>query len=204
MPAAVTDATPVYVLPSSELDQLVGFQFHRGILACGRRPPSTALSDACAGLSKQATAVVCVDVCDPANLGSILRNAAAFGVDLVVISPHCAEAFSRRVLRVSMGAVFQLRLVETPDLARALQLLRDEQSFELLATVLDDDAEPLERAERTARMALLIGSEREGLPAKVTRLCQRRITLAMESHTDSLNAAVASGVFLYHFTRTNR
>jgi tRNA G18 (ribose-2'-O)-methylase SpoU len=72
---------------------------------------------------------------------------------------------------------------------------------ELFATVLANDAQRLETTVRAARMVLLVGNEGHGLPAEIVDLCDRRITLPMKLHTDSLNAAAATAVFLYHFTR---
>jgi len=73
--------------------------------------------------------------------------------------------------------------------------------MELVATVLDATAEPLETARRTPRMVLLIGNEGHGLSADWIAACDRRVTLPMQHGTDSLNASAASAVFLYHFTR---
>jgi tRNA G18 (ribose-2'-O)-methylase SpoU len=100
-----------------------------------------------------------------------------------------------------MGAVFKLPAVESSDLAADLAFLRDEFHVQLAATVLDEGAEVLETAARPARLALLFGNEGHGLPGELVELCQRKITVPMCRDTDSLNAAVASGVFLYHFTR---
>ena len=86
------------------VEQIVGFNFHRGILACGRRQAALASWDLLADAGRPSTLVICANVQDPTNLGSILRNCAAFGVDAVVFNRQCADPFSRRVLRVSMGA----------------------------------------------------------------------------------------------------
>jgi len=146
-------------------------------------------------------AVVCVDIQDPTNLGGILRNSAAFGADLVLLSRRCADPFSRRVLRVSMGAVLRLSVAESANLEGDLRRLRDEFGVQLVATVLQEGAESLEKASRPPRLALLFGNEGHGLPPEMTAICQRRVTVPMCSGANSLNAAVAAGVFLYHFTR---
>ena len=74
------------------------------------------------------------------------------------------------------------------------------RSFERIATVLDD-AETLEGAQRANRIAILIGNEAHGLPDEISRACERRVTIPMQRGTDSLNAAVASGIMLHHFLR---
>src|SRR5207249_4304613 len=146
--------TPIYVASRDVLMKTIGFHFHRGILACGRRKSAPSLDETLARLGPRATLVVCPDVQDPTNLGSIIRSTAAFGCDGLLLGPKCADPFSRRVLRVSMGAALHLPIIESTDLAADLQQLA-KASFELIAAVLDPAAEPLAAARRTSRMALL-------------------------------------------------
>jgi tRNA G18 (ribose-2'-O)-methylase SpoU len=147
------------------------------------------------------TVVVCPRILDPTNLGGIVRNCCAFGVDALVLGAGCADPFSRRVVRVSMGAALKLPIAECPDLRGNLTRLRDDLGFQLAATVLDERAELLEASGRQDRLALFFGSEGEGLESAWVEFCDRRITLPMQRTTDSLNVATACGVFLYHFTR---
>jgi len=190
---------PIYVVPHENVSQIVGFKFHRGILACGRRRPSPRLADLLRPEAERITAVVAVDVNDPENLGAILRTSAALGVDLLLVSPRCADPFSRRVLRTSMGSVFKLPLRISDDMAGDLAALRSEYRLELTAAVLDDHAEPLRMARRSPRFGLLVGNEGHGLPAPIVAQCDRRVTIPMASGVDSLNVAVAAGIVLYHF-----
>jgi len=137
---------------------------------------------------------------DPTNLGSVIRTAAAFGCTGLVLGSQCADPFSRRVLRVSMGAVLQLPMVESRNLAADLQSLH-QAGFTLAATVIDNAAEPLDTFQRPAKLALLLGSEGHGLTPQWLALCDRRITIPMQLGIDSLNVAAACAVFLYHCTR---
>jgi tRNA G18 (ribose-2'-O)-methylase SpoU len=201
--AQLPAATAVYVASHELMRQVVGFKFHRGILACGRCGPPLPLGDVVSDDRRPFLAVVCVDIQDPENLGGIARNCAAFGADAVVVAGRSTSPFSRRVLRVSMGAVLKLPLVQTRNLDRDLDTLRSEGRAELAAAVLDPSAASLESVERPERLALLFGNEADGLAARWTARCDRKITIPMSGGTDSLNVAVASGVFLYHFTRRN-
>ena len=191
---------PVFVAASELVDEIIGFNFHRGVLACGYRRSSPTLRSLPDRLGETALVLACVDVQDRTNLGSILRNCAAFGVAAVLLSRQCADPFARRVIRVSMGAALRLQIIESKDIADDLAELRADSGFELVATVLEG-GERLESAPTAARTALMIGSEAHGLSDKVIDLADRRVTIPMSMETDSLNAAVASGVFLYHFTR---
>src|SRR5439155_23450751 len=146
---------PIYVASRDLLQDTIGFHFHRGILACGRRRPVISVEPTLAHLNAAtSTIVICPDVQDPTNLGSVIRSAAAFGCAAVVFGSQCADPFSRRVLRVSMGAALTLPIVESHDLAADLSRLADAK-FELVAAVVDQAAEPLSTAQRGQRLALL-------------------------------------------------
>jgi tRNA G18 (ribose-2'-O)-methylase SpoU len=193
--------TRVFIVPHELMNAVVGFKFHRGVLACGRRADGVGWSEVFATARQTLTVVVAADVNDPENMGCILRNSAAFGVDLVLASSRCADPFSRRVLRTSMGTVFQLPLLISQDLAADVVRLQQEFGVEFAATTLDAAAEPLYDAARPDRFALVFGNEGHGIPAEVLASCRRAVTLPMRGGTDSLNVGVASGIFLYHFTR---
>ncbi len=198
--------TPLYVGSRQLLEATIGFNFHRGVLACGRRLPPLSLDEAlAAGLAtppKQAdssTVVVCPDLKDPTNLGSILRTSAALGVSAVALGPQCADYLSRRVVRVSMAAALQLPIVVAADIGGALARLKREFGLELVATVVDPSAEPLAKAQRSTKMALVLGGEAHGLPPDLLSLCDRRVTIPMRPGIDSLNVAVAAAIFLFQF-----
>lgn len=206
---------PTLVVPEAWIETLVGFNFHRGVLACGRRPaqPPTLeelsrsgrnllANDAGAGGVRPLTFVVCPDVQDPENLGAIVRLAAGFGATGLVLGPNSADPFSRRVQRVSMGTVYRLPIVPVDDVVASLQELRERCSVESWAAVLDAAATPLERLTRPERLALVFGSEGHGLAADVVAACDRRVTIPMRADVDSFNVAVAAGIFLYETTRT--
>ncbi len=196
LPAPIPSDVPVYVLPSGLVEQVVGFNFHRGVLACGRRLTNRPLASL-SGSAGALTLVVCVDVQDPENLGSIFRSSAAFGVDGVVLAGRCADSLLRRVLRVSMGAALSLPFAQIPDLSRAIELLRRDCAVKCWATVLDDAAARLGDLQRPDRLAILLGNEAHGLAAQWRQLCDAAVTIPMRGGTDSLNVAVAAGVFLY-------
>ena len=189
---------PLWIVPDELIDSLVGFNFHRGILAAGLRRPAIALEQL-APPGRPVTLVVCPNVQDPENLGAILRIAAAFGCDGVIVGRGGADPFSRRVLRVSMGAGLRVPVVESPDIEADLRRVGGELNVELAATVLDPLAEPLANARRQERLALLFGGEGHGLEPRIVALAHRRITIPMQGGTDSLNVAVAAGIFLHHF-----
>lgn len=195
--------TPVYVVPTRALDEVIGFHFHRGILACGQRPVSRHWTEVVRPLPQTTTLVLCPDVKDPENLGSIIRLCAAFGVQGLLLGPHSADPFSRRVLRVSMGTVFRLPVQRLP-VDDALWSAFQQHQFETIATVLDPGADPLQAQLRAPRTVLLLGSEGPGLTPEVIGACDRRWTIPMAEGIDSLNVAVSAGIFLHHLQGTGR
>lgn len=193
----VPEDVPVYVVPDGWIESLIGFNFHRGILGCARRLPSTPLAELVGPRERPVSLVVCVGIQDRENLGSILRSSLALGADAVLLGPETCDPFARRVLRVSMGAVLRTPLATSDDLPRDLSKLVEKHGMELVATVLDSSAEPLASCRVSHRFALLLGNEGNGLPPELVSRCSRKITIPMAADVDSLNVAVSAGIVLH-------
>jgi len=198
LPTNIRPDCPIYLLEHELAEQLVGYAFHTGILACGLRQPSPPIDALSATGDRFALAAVCPNVNDPENIGAIIRLCAGFGVAGLILGPGCADPFSRRVLRVSMGTAFTLPIIDSRDLHGDLVRLRDEFGFELCATVLDAAAKPLETIVPANKMGILFGNEKHGLDAQWIDLCCRKLTIPMAQGADSLNVAVAAGIFFHH------
>lgn len=197
----VPATVPIYLLPQPWISEVIGFEFHRGMLACGYRPLNPTLEQLLEPVGDSpAIVVVCPHLVDPTNLAGVIRNCCALGAAALILGPHCADAFSRRVVRVSMGTVLELPLRIADDIAVELTSLHAKFGFERAATVLDADAIPLSLARCPRRLALLFGSEGHGLEPATIRQCDWCVTLPMQRQTDSLNLATSTGVFMYHFT----
>lgn len=197
----VPAGVPIYVATRAMMSETVGFKFHRGVLACALRRPGPTADEILGGLAleSEATIVVCPEIQDPENLGTVIRSSAAFGCDAVLLGPGSADPFCRRVLRVSMGTVLQLPVAESPDLLGLVDALAERGGFERVAAVLDDAALSLQTMIRPRRLALLFGNEAVGLSDEWLRHADRLAKITMRRGTDSLNVGVAAGVFLYHF-----
>ncbi len=192
---------PIFIVPERLGTQLVGFSFHVGVMAAGRRRPSPRLDEVLPPTAAQLTVVVCPNCDNPENLGAIVRISRGFGADLILLGTGCCDPFSRRVLRVSMGTAFRQPIIESPDLAGDLKRLKSEWNFRLAASVLDPTAAPLTEARRSPRFGLLLGNEATGLGSEWIVACDQTVTIPMSGDADSLNVAVAAGIFLHHFTR---
>jgi tRNA G18 (ribose-2'-O)-methylase SpoU len=193
----------LYVARESLLQEVAGFQFNRGVLGAGRRRPALTLEELMSpkDAEDELSLVICPEVVKPENLGLIFRSASGFGMDGVVLGRGCCDSLSRRMLRVSMGAVLSMPFVESEDLVADLNRLKERWQVELLAAVLDDQAERLSQVRWPRRAGILFGSEYDGLGAEWLSLCDRRVTIPMAPGVDSLNLGVAAGIFLYEMKR---
>jgi tRNA G18 (ribose-2'-O)-methylase SpoU len=195
---------PVYVTSQELMNHILGLKFHSGVMACGRRKERRSLDDVVPKDRERLTLVICPDISNVENIGSMIRLSAGFGADAIVLGERCHDPFWRQSVRVSMGTIFTLPIVQSDDLLRDVRRLKEEWGVELVATVLDPSAESLATARRGSKLGLLFGGEAQGLEHPYINACDRRVTIPMHHGTDSLNVAVAAGIFLYHFTtKTN-
>jgi len=194
---------PLYMVDEPLLVEIVGYDFHRGVLAVGRRRERFTFGQLMDHVGRQASLrlVVCPEVANRDNLGLVFRAAAGFGVDGILLGPGSGDPLARRCLRLSMGAALRLPFARSGDLAADLTELKECWGVELVATVLDDEAEHVGEFAWPARVGLLFGHEHRGLDGEWLALCDHQVTLPMAPGTDSLNLAMAAGIFIYEMTR---
>lgn len=200
--ARASDDVPAYVLPHEQVARLTGFRLTRGLLCAMARPAPRSVEEV---VREARRVVVLEDLVDVANVGAIFRNAAALGADAIVLSPRCADPFSRRALRVSMGCVLKLpwaRAEEGRWPGETFSLLR-ELGFSCLALALRPDAVSLDEASRLCgeRRALVFGSEGPGLRRATLDACERSVIIPMARGVDSLNVAASSAVAFWQLFR---
>ena len=136
---------------------------------------------------------------DPGNVGTIIRTADAAGFDGVLFSPECADLFSPKVLRSTMGSIFRLSFSFPKSLPDALTQLKKD-GFSVLSSQLDGD--PFyERKNIGSSFVLVIGNEGNGISDEVKAVATHRLCLPMRGGAESLNAAVAAGIMMYDLTR---
>ena len=185
----------VFVGEPEQLEALTGFHLHRGALASMRRPEPL---DPSKLLRESRRIVVREDLADHTNVGAIFRSVAALGADGVLLTPGCADPLYRRAVRVSMGAVLQVPWARLPHWREAGPLIRD-SGFELAAFALRDDAEDLADFVHSVpeKLALMFGTEGEGLSRRALAAATRRVTIPMEHEVDSLNVSTAAALALW-------
>ena len=186
---------PVYVGSAAVLEQLTGYNLHRGALAAMHRPALPAVAD----LIRDARRIVILeDIVDHTNVGAIFRSVAGLGADAVLITPRCADPLYRRSVRVSMGTVLQVPWTRLPEWSEATPVLHA-AGFHLAALALSDTAISLDEfaAAGHERVALILGAEGDGLSGAALTAADTVVTIPMLHGVDSLNVASASAVALY-------
>lgn len=190
--------TNVFVVPQKQAEQLVGYNFHAGVLACGLRQPIPEQNELESQFASHGFWLFLDHLVRPDNLGTIIRLAAGFGVTGILLGPGTADPFSRRVIRVSMGHVFRVPLYEVTN-PKELFLLAQSKDVQLTAAELSGQSLPLAKAKRTAKQLLVLGNEAEGLSAEVLSQMNEIVHIPMHPDVDSLNVAQACGIMLYHY-----
>lgn len=193
-----TDA-PIYTMPAKAMEEVTGVHFHRGVLAVAERPE---LPDVGTLVASARRLLVLEAVNDHENIGALFRNAAAFGVDAVILDPTTTDPLYRRSTRVSLGHVLRIPFarVEEGGWPSALADLRG-AGFVTLALTPSPDAEPIGRvvAERPERVALVLGAEGPGLTDAAESAAGRRVRIPMAAGVDSVNVATAAAIALSAF-----
>jgi tRNA G18 (ribose-2'-O)-methylase SpoU len=202
---ALADPPLVLLAAHALLCEIAGYAVHQGCLALVERgapvSPEALLRCADAG---RGLIVGIERLADPANVGSVFRNAQAFGADAVLLAPGGAEPLFRKAVRVSMAATLEVPFARVTEWPAWLEKLRAE-GYRILACVAERDAVPLERFDRdSSRVVLLFGNEGHGLDAATVAAADAALTIPMADGADSVNVATASGIVLHHFARTAR
>lgn len=186
----------------AELGELAGYPFHRGVLGLARQPEETPraaeLLRELAG--RDGLVVVCPRLANAANAGAILRNSAALGADAVIFGEEGVSPFDRKSVRASSGALFRLP-VRVADAGQVLRGLKA-GGFRIFGADGGPQAEELPgRQVGAGPLALVIGSEDEGLGGFWSAACDELLRIPMSAGVDSLNAAAASALLLWELGR---
>lgn len=187
---------PVYGAGQEVIDAIAGFHLHRGILALGQSAEAPAPEALLQTLPERARVLLLKNIANHDNMGGLFRNAAAFGVDAVLLDAESCDPLYRKAIRVSVGAALTVPFTRLAPGDDGIDLLT-RLGFQCFAlsprgeTALSDIVPP-------KRSALIFGAEGAGLPAEtLSRATTVRIPMA--GSFDSLNVATSSGIVLHHF-----
>lgn len=189
---------PVYTGSRRLLSALTGYTLTRGVLCAMHRPEPRTISDVC---SPAARRLVVIDgVCDTTNVGAIFRTAAALGIDGILLTPTACDPLNRRVIRVSMGTAL---LIPWARLDGAITPTLHTLGYKTAAMALRHDTIMLDNPclDAEPRLALILGTEGDGLADEVITSADYTIRIPMHRHIDSLNVAAAAAIAIYRLTR---
>lgn len=190
----------VFVAEKQLLETLTGFSMYQGLLAVGKVPPAPALDDILRP-ARRPGLLVAVDALSSAeNLGTVVRNCAAFGAQALIVGETCTSPYLRRAVRSSMGAIFHLPVLESTSLVRTLEELRT-RGFRCVAAHPHAQQTSLPVTDLRHNCCLVFGSEGYGISSAVLSACDEQVAVPMSPAVDSLNVGSAAAVFLYETNR---
>lgn len=194
--APIAATVPVYLCEVDDVLAVTGFNIHRGCLALAERPEPASAEDV---LHDARLIVVLEGVTNADNIGGVFRNAAAFGADAVLLSPTCCDPLYRKAIRTSMGATLCVPFARLTEWPGSLELITS-RGFEIVALTPREPAEDLGAFvahHAPSRIALLVGTEGQGLTPEAEQAAAWRVRIAISAQVDSLNLAVAAAIALH-------
>lgn len=188
---------PCHELGGEELREKADCQFHRGAFATARRPRAVMPDEVF--LASASRLLVPVELADAGNLGTLLRSAAAFGINGVLVGANRGvDIYSRKCIRASATAIFRMPVFEVDSLEHTLERI-GEHGFIVLGASHSPSSRPLEEVRCGRKTALVLGSEGEGLPSSIERQCAELVRVPMSEELDSLNVAVSGAIFMWEW-----
>ncbi|HZL78811.1 MAG TPA: RNA methyltransferase [Candidatus Limnocylindrales bacterium] len=212
----------VFVCDKPVLAELVGFEIYQGVLAIAKIPPPLSLEKILAGSPHPRFFVAMDGLANAENVGALMRNCVAFGVQALLAGETCSSPFLRRTVRNSMGAIFKLPVLDLTSTGRAdLPVSQDAQQrvptnkqtlvetlhklrangIRCVAAHPRPDGKILSRADFSGDCCLVFGSEGHGISPAVLAACDEAVAIPMANEVDSLNVSAAAAVFLYEVNR---
>ncbi|MBI3414677.1 MAG: RNA methyltransferase [Verrucomicrobia bacterium] len=197
---ARSEIIQVFIAPKSELEKLTGFHLYQGVLAIAQIPGAISLEQVLKNFARPLLLAAVDGLTNSENLGVLVRNCAAFGVQVLLVGERTAHPYIRRAVRNSMGTLFQLPLVESTCLADTLRELR-RGGVRCVAAHPHTNQSTLTEADLKNDCCLVFGSEGLGVSLAVLAACDQAVAIPMPATVDSLNVSSAAAVFLYEAAR---
>ena len=207
----------VYLAEKKLLESLTGFSMFQGVLAVGKIPPPVSLDDILQKSPRPQLFVAVDALTNAENLGALVRNCVAFNVQALIIGETSSSPFLRRAVRNSMGAIFQLPVIEMAKLGQRHQFTAKPHTTKLTLTEClkelrgrgvrciaahpHTDKKFLSQADFSGDCCIVFGSEGDGISPAVLKTCDEAVAIPMPPAVDSMNVGAAAAVFLYEASR---
>lgn len=193
----VDDRVKVYLGEKRLLEEITGFGLHQGIMAVAKIPKTYKIQEIISDISKHYFFVALDGLTNSDNLGVIVRNCLAFNVDALIVGETCSNPFLRRAVRQSMGAIFELPVIQSKNLIDDLKVLKQSYNFKIIASDANPKLSKSIQPDFNGNNCIVFGSEGSGIRQNIIEICDERIMIPINNKVDSLNVASASAVFLY-------
>ena len=175
------------------ISQIVGYKMHQGIMALAPIPVDQPLDQL------EGSAIVLQGLANAENVGAILRSAAAFGISNIICDEACSPLYLRRTVKTSMGAIFSLNTFKSMQIVKDLGALK-KRGYKVVGADPAQENTPLREAKMKHPLLLVIGSEGDGISQEVKAVCDELVCIPIDPSIDSLNASIASSIFMYTFS----
>ncbi len=195
------DSVKKYRVSDSVYEKISNEKAPQGIFCAIKYLDNQHKSDTIYGGNFSGPLLALSSVQDPGNLGTIARSARAFGASALLLSDDSADVYSPKALRASMGALFVLPTLRTPDLAASLTALSAD-GYDTYAAALNESASPPQSLSLGEKTCFVLGNEGHGLSDTVLNACRGRIFIPMTNGCESLNVSAAAAVLMWEYYRT--
>lgn len=190
----------VFVCDKPVLAELAGFEIYQGVLAIAKIPTPQSLEQILAHSPNPHFFVAMDGLSNAENVGTLMRNCLAFGVQALIAGETCSSLYLRRTVRNSMGAAFKLPMLQSENLVQTLHKLRA-SDIRCIAAHPHTDKKVLSQADFSGDCCVVLGSEGHGISAPVLAACDEAVAIPMSNEVDSLNVSAAAAVFFYEVSR---
>lgn len=194
----------IYSADRSLIEGIIGFRFHRGIMAAGLSPDKARAAAAIKNIETPSVFVALDSVNDPQNVGLITRSAAAFGVRAMLVDSSSYDPYYRKSVRVSMGTIFSMPVYYEEDIAETLKWLKRVHKVRVIAASCDRRAISISRAKLSGKVCLVFGNEDKGVSKRILSLADGKARIPISGGVDSLNVSNAAAVFMYEVEKSQK
>ena len=192
---------PVFTASDEIIEDIIGFRFHKGIMAVGYCPKKRTVPDFLKTSKRPLFLVALSAINDPQNVGLIARNAAAFGADALIVDNSTYDPYYRKAIRVSMGTIFRLPVCYENDLEASLTRLKKKYDTRIIAATPGRGAGDISGVKLSGNICFVFGNEDKGISRGILKIADVRVRIPIRKTVDSLNVASASAVCLYEASK---
>lgn len=185
----------LYSADKNFMKNIVGFRLHSGVMAIGKIPEQTLPENL------EPPIVVMNGIINSENVGAIVRNASAFGIQSIIFDNETSSPYLRRAVRVSMGAIFGMEYYQSKNLEEDLTFLKKKFNYTITAIELTNNAIQLQNYTFPRKSVIILGSEGKGINKAILDICDNIVCIPISEKVDSLNVAATSSIVFHHLNK---